>query len=100
MLDYQEPASWFDQRDEIKAILAEHLAARPTQAWLDVLEAADMWCAAVLDWDTLIDHPQFARWRSSRPSRRGSGTTYETTVCPIRVDGRKLTSRAGLMCAG
>jgi crotonobetainyl-CoA:carnitine CoA-transferase CaiB-like acyl-CoA transferase len=32
LLDFPEPGSWFDQRDEIKAILAEQLAGRPTQA--------------------------------------------------------------------
>ena len=95
LLAYPEPASWFEQRDEIKAILAEHLATRPTQAWLDVLEAADIWCAAVLDWDTLVQHPQSAALDIVQTVERGSGTTYRTTTCPIRVDGRKLTSRPG-----
>ncbi len=71
LLAYPEPASWFEQRDEIKAVLAEHLASRPTQAWLDVLEAADVWCAAVLDWDTLVRHPQFEapRYRADGRAR-------------------------------
>ena len=95
LLEYPEPASWFEQRDEIKAILAAHLIKRPTQAWLDVLEAADVWCSAVLDWDTLVGHPQFRQLDVIQTVERGSGTTYDTTVCPIRIDGQKLTSARG-----
>ncbi len=95
LLDYPEPASWFEQRDEIKAILAEHLATRSTQAWLEVLESADIWCAEVLDWDALVAHPQFEALGIVQTVERGSGTCYRTTVCPIRVDGQKLTSRLG-----
>jgi CoA:oxalate CoA-transferase len=98
--DYTEPASWFDQRDEIKAILAEHLVGRPTQAWLEVLEAADVWCAAVLDWDTLVEHPQFRQLDVVQTVERGSGTTYQTTVCPIRIDGRKLKATMGSCALG
>ena len=97
---FETPASWFDQRDEIKDILASHLRTRPTQAWLDVLEAADIWCAAVLDWDTLTAHPQFDALDIVQTVETGTGTTYETTVCPIRIDGRKLTSRLGSNALG
>jgi len=95
LLDYPDPASWFDQRDEIKGILADHLRKEPTRAWLDVLEAADIWCAAVLDWDTLTAHPQFELLEIVQTVESGSGTTYETTVCPIRIDGRKLLAPLG-----
>jgi CoA:oxalate CoA-transferase len=100
LLEYQEPASWFEHRDEIKATLAELLRGKPTQAWLDVLEAADIWCAAVLDWDTLTAHPQFRQLQILQTVESGSGTSYETTVCPIRVDGKKLTSRLGSNALG
>jgi crotonobetainyl-CoA:carnitine CoA-transferase CaiB-like acyl-CoA transferase len=30
----------------------------------------------------------------------GAGATYRTTVCPIRVDGRKPTSRRGSNALG
>ena len=85
---------------QIKDILASHLRTRPTQAWLDVLEAADIWCAAVLDWDTLTAHPQFDALDIVQTVETGTGTTYETTVCPIRIDGRKLTSRLGSNALG
>ena len=97
---YPEPASWFDRRDEIKALLAEHLRTRPTQAWLDVLEPADIWCAEVLDWDRLMRQPQFELLDCVQEVETGAGATYRTTVCPIRIDGRKLTSRLGSNALG
>ena len=50
------------ERDEIKAILADHLRSSTTAAWLAILEPADVWCADVLTW------PQTAA--PTRPSRR------------------------------
>jgi crotonobetainyl-CoA:carnitine CoA-transferase CaiB-like acyl-CoA transferase len=95
LLDYPEPASWFDERDAIKAILADHLRTRPTQAWLEILEAADIWCAAVLDWEALVAHPAFQQLGVLQTVERGTGTSYATTVCPIRVDGHKPRSSLG-----
>lgn len=100
LLAYEEPASWFDQRDESKAILAGHLTSRPSQDWLEVLEGADIWCAEVLDWDTLTAHPQFQLLEIVQTVEAGSGATYETTVCPIRIDGRKPTSPLGSNALG
>jgi CoA:oxalate CoA-transferase len=97
---YPEPASWFDQRDEIKAVLAAHLSTKPTQAWLEVLEPADIWCAQVLDWDAITRHPQFELLEVLQEVETGSGATYRTTVCPIRIDGRKPTSRRGSNALG
>lgn len=100
LLGYESPASWFAERDAIKAILATHLAARPTQAWLDILEAADIWCAEVLDWDTLLAHEQFRQLEIVQTVDRGNGTRYATTTCPIRVDGRKLRAALGSCALG
>ncbi len=38
---YQDPQTWFTQRDEIKQHLAGHLRTQPTAHWLARLEAAD-----------------------------------------------------------
>ena len=90
----------WDHRDEIKAVLAEHLETRPTQAWLDVLEPADVWCAEVLDWDAILAHPQLDGLDVLQTVERSSGTTYRTTVCPIRIDGHKATSSLGSNALG
>lgn len=95
LLDYPEPASWFEQRDEIKAILAEHLACRPTADWLAVLEPADIWCADVLDWRRLRAHEGYDVLAMEQTVRKGDGFEYRTTRCPIRINGEKLYSDRG-----
>lgn len=95
LMDFPEPASWFQQRDEIKAILAEHLRTRPTTDWLSVLEPADIWCADVLDWKRLRAHEAYRVLGMEQTVSKGSGFTYATTRCPIRFNGEKLYSEAG-----
>lgn len=85
----------FKERDVIKAILAQHLAKEPTSHWLDILEAADIWCADVLDWNRLTAHDGFKVLDMVQQVAMGDGFTYETTRCPIRIDGKLLTSAKG-----
>ena len=92
---YPEPASWFHQRDEIKAILARHLRTQPTAAWLAVLEPADIWCAEIQDWQRLRDHAGYQVLGMEQSVRRGSGITYRTTACPIRIDGQRPYAELG-----
>ena len=95
LLDYQDPASWFTERDRIKAILARHLEAGATTHWLSILEPADIWCADVLDWRRLLQHEGFKVLGMIQTVRRRNGTTYRTTRCPIRIDGERLYSEKG-----
>jgi CoA:oxalate CoA-transferase len=93
--DFQDPATWFTKRDRIKAILAQHLETGTTAQWLAILEPADIWCADVLDWKRLFQHDAFKVLGMLQTVRRGNGTTYQTTRCPIRIDGRRLYSEKG-----
>ena len=95
LLAYQDPASWFTERDHIKAILARHLEADATAHWLSILEPADIWCADVLDWKRLLQHDGFKDLGMVQTVRRRNGTTYRTTRCPIRIDGERLYSEKG-----
>jgi CoA:oxalate CoA-transferase len=95
LLAYADPQTWFTQRDQIKAHLAQHLRTRPTADWLPTLEAADYWCADVLNWPQLIEHPAFQVLQMTQTVRRPNGATLETTRCPIRIDGARLTSPRG-----
>jgi CoA:oxalate CoA-transferase len=95
LLDYQDPATWFTERDRIKAILASHLETRTTAHWFSVLEPADIWCADVLDWKRLLQHDGFKVLGMLQTVRRRSGTVYQTTRCPIRIDGQRLYSEKG-----
>jgi CoA:oxalate CoA-transferase len=54
---YSGPKDAFALRDEIKALLAEHLRQHTTAYWLARLEPNDYWCADVFTWPQLMDHP-------------------------------------------
>jgi CoA:oxalate CoA-transferase len=89
---YTDPASLFDQRDEIKSILVHHLKHHTTQHWLDILEPADIWCADVLTWDRLFAHQAFKVLDMVQTVDSRPGVSMRTTRCPIRIDGEILTS--------
>ena len=60
-----------------------------------MLEPADIWCADVLDWKRLFAHDGFRVLEMLQSVTRGSGVAYQTTRCPIRIDGAMLTSARG-----
>ena len=84
---YADPKSWFDARDEIKTLIAEHLRVWPTQHWLDRLEPADYWCAEVLTWERLWQTEAFQALDFEQEVTRPDGPSLKTTRCPIRIDG-------------
>ena len=92
---YPDPATWFTERDAIKSHLANHLAGQSTAHWLAILEPADVWCADVLDWPRLLAHDAFAALEMTQEVHRANGASLRTTRCPIRIDGRLLTSALG-----
>ena len=86
-----DPQDAWDRQEEIEAILAARFALGTTQSWLDILDAADVWCAPVLTLDDLLASDGFAAIRMTQDvSRRGA--TISTTRSPLRIDGRVLTS--------
>lgn len=94
---YDKSEQLFDQRDEIKSILVQHLRHKTTQHWLSVLEPADIWCSDVLTWDRLFAHAGFGALDMVQTiTRPGSDdqlpVVMRTTRCPIRIDGELLTS--------
>lgn len=98
---WTDPDQWFPQRDAIKQQIAEHLLTQSTQHWLDILEPADIWCAPVLTWDQLIDHDGFKVLDMLQTVTRGhTQTAYDTTRCPIRLDGQRLKNPLGSCAIG
>ena len=95
LLPYTAEESWFSQRDTIKGILARHLASQPTAYWLQRLEPADIWCADVLTWDRLLDHEGFKVLDMIQEVSMSDGYSYQTTRCPIRIDGEVLVADKG-----
>jgi crotonobetainyl-CoA:carnitine CoA-transferase CaiB-like acyl-CoA transferase len=92
---FHDPSTWFTQRDEIKRLIAAHLPTRPTQSWLDRLEPADYWCAAVLDWPRLWQTEAFRSLDFVQEVTRDDGPTLRTTRCPIRIDRERYKSPRG-----
>ena len=92
---YQDVAEAFDKRDEIKTILADHLLTETTEKWLSILEPADIWCADVLNWKQLLAHDGFKVLDMIQEVEMLDGYKYETTRCPIRIDGELLISSKG-----
>ena len=82
----------FQQRDEIKDIVAEVVKERTTSAWLEVLEARDVWCAEVLDWSRLLEEEGFKVLEPLQTVEVTGGEPIKTTRCPIRFDGEYITS--------
>ena len=95
LASYTIPETWFTARDEIKALIRDHLKARPTKHWLDRLVPADDWCAEVLNWQQLFQHPAFAELDWVMEVQREDGPTMKTTRCPITIDGERYKSKIG-----
>lgn len=82
------PSAWFTERDAIRAVIAAEIVRQPLAHWLSLFEPADLWCAPVMDWPTLLSHPAFTRLEMIQmlagPNRR-----LRTTAAPLRIDGRR-----------
>ena len=95
---YVNPSSWLTERDDIMPLLGRHLARRTTQAWLDILQPADIWCAPVLTLAELVQSEGFAAIDMTQRIERGAAdgcVELEVTRLPIRIDGRPLRSAQG-----
>jgi CoA:oxalate CoA-transferase len=85
-------AEGFQRRDEIKRIIAQRLKEHTTEHWLEILNAADIWCAEVLDWSKLCASKAFKELAMVQTLTNGRGIEILTTRLPIRLDGALLTS--------
>lgn len=92
---FSNPGEWFSRRDEIKGILRDHLRMQTTAYWLARLEPADVWCAQVLDWPTLIKLDAFKALELTQEVHYEDGQSLSTTRCPIRINGERLIARRG-----
>ena len=97
---YTDPDSWWTQQTPITRALADHLATQSTKHWLEILDAADIWCAPVLTLPELVAHDGFRALdmaqQVSRPGLDGGPRVdIETVRTPVRYDGHVLkNSRA------
>ncbi|UYQ95561.1 CoA transferase [Chitinophaga horti] len=97
---FADRGSWFTRRDEIKQILADHLETQSAVHWLDILEKADIWCAPVMDYDRLMNEEAYRVLNMELTVKTSNGLSIKTTRCPIRVDGKLLSSTKGAPLLG
>ena len=100
LLEFQEPQSWFNRREEIKAILRGHLLKHSTAHWLSILEPADIWCAEVMSWEKLRTTDGYRELDMEQIIQCPQGTPLATLRCPIRIDGEIFKSPTGAPAIG
>ena len=84
-----DPKAPFVERDRIKRLVAARIAERPTDDWLKVLDAADIWCAKVLNWQDLMASDGFRALDMLQTVTRDDGVSIDTTRSPIRINGTR-----------
>jgi crotonobetainyl-CoA:carnitine CoA-transferase CaiB-like acyl-CoA transferase len=97
---FTDSNDWFAKRDSIKKILGDHLATGTAAGWLQVLEKADIWCAPVMDYDTLVQQEGYRLLNMEIVVKTTNGLSVTTTRCPIHVDGKILVSEIGAPLLG
>lgn len=87
------PATWFTERDRIKALIAETVATRTVDDWLAVLEPADIWCARVLNWQEMLASDGFKALDMLQTVTRADGVSILTTRSPLRINGARPSGK-------
>jgi len=87
---YTNAGASFENRDELLLLLGETFKTNTNEYWLSVLEPADIWCAAVLNYKEATELAVFKNQQISQTLDLGPGKTIETTRSPIRIDAQKL----------
>lgn len=90
--EYRTASSWWEHREAIGQALSRRLIQQPTAAWLEILEAADVWCAPVLSLGESLASAGTAALELFQEFDGGLDAPLRTTRPPIRIDGRVLTS--------
>jgi len=97
---FTDSNDWFNKRDEIKEILANHFISNTSGHWLSILEKADIWCAPVMDYDKLVKEEGYRVLNMEITVKTSNGLAIKTTRCPLRVDGKLLVSSKGAPVLG
>ena len=86
---YDDPDRCFDERDTVVQILAAALEKETTDHWLSILQPADVWCAEIMDWPTLLETEGVKRLEMFQEL---AGVGLRTTRPAIRIDDALLSS--------
>ncbi len=90
--ELHDQKEWFTKRDEIKKNIGDWIEKQTTEHWLSILEPADIWCAKVLDWETMVKNEGFKILDMVQRIQRDDGLDIKTLRCPIKIDGEIFKS--------
>ncbi|GJM62897.1 CoA transferase [Persicobacter diffluens] len=90
---YQLEESWFEKRDEIMNFFRSIFTEQPTSIWLEMLEAKDIWCADVLNYQQLTQHKGYQELGMEQEVVTTAGEKIKTTRFPLRLDGQQYFSK-------
>jgi crotonobetainyl-CoA:carnitine CoA-transferase CaiB-like acyl-CoA transferase len=77
----------FENEDEICRDLANVLVTKTTRQWLDILLAADIWCAPVYDFSDMEHDPQVAENEMIVSYEHPRAGTFRALGIPVKFDG-------------
>lgn len=89
---YPDSSLWFDKRDEIGALFSEFIIKKTTGEWLNILEAAGIWCSSVLNYQEVFEEAAVTQIGMVQSLKTASGLEIKTTRNPIRINNAKLYS--------
>lgn len=97
---YEDPKSWWSEQEAIMKALSSMLVTKKVEEWLEVLDAADIWCAPVLTLPELVTHEGFKALDMTQETVRvgndgASEVRIPTTRSPVRIDGKTIKSDKG-----
>lgn len=83
----------FKDRDVIAQVIADRLKDECTQHWTNLMEAAGLWAAPVMDWNALIASQVLQSLGMIGETERGSHK-INALLSPIRIDGERPSAVA------
>ncbi len=95
-----EAGAGFVRRDEIKRLVAAHLAERTTADWLAALEPRDVWCAEVLDWPRMLASEAIRDLDMVQDLPLRGTSRLRLMRSPLRIDGERARSEASAPAIG
>jgi len=93
---YDTNEKMYEARDEVYRKLAKHFLQAPTEYWIDLLSAQDVWCAPVRHHGDIENDPQIAHKQLIWEVPVGEdGDTFRTVGTPFTFSATPVTVRRG-----
>jgi crotonobetainyl-CoA:carnitine CoA-transferase CaiB-like acyl-CoA transferase len=97
---YEQDDLPFTRRDEIMQLLSGFLLQKTTEAWLAILEPADIWCADVANYAEFLNSEAYRVLQMDQEVVTSAGEVIRTTRLPYRIDRQRYFSSKAAPLAG